>query len=72
MSRAVTRFHVRRQVPEPALRAALTPNYPIGCRRIGAAATAVQLVPQLAIIAERVTRRTICHWLSAQAPPSMR
>lgn len=34
VSRAVTRFHVRRQVTEPALRAALTPNYPIGCRRI--------------------------------------
>lgn len=34
VSRAVTRFHLRRQVADPALRAALTPDYPIGCRRI--------------------------------------
>ena len=34
VSRAVTRFHLRRQVRDPALRAALTPDYPIGCRRI--------------------------------------
>ncbi|MHA7176029.1 flavin-containing monooxygenase [Arthrobacter sp. Sr24] len=34
VSRAVTRFHLRRQVRDPELRAALTPNYPIGCRRI--------------------------------------
>ena len=34
VSRAVTRFHLRRQVADPALRAAPTPDYPIGCRRI--------------------------------------
>ena len=34
VSRSVTRFHLRRQVADPALRAALTPDYPIGCRRI--------------------------------------
>lgn len=26
--------HLRRQVPDPALRAALTPDYPIGCKRV--------------------------------------
>lgn len=26
--------HIRRQVPDPALRAAVTPNYTIGCKRI--------------------------------------
>lgn len=34
VSRAVTRIHLRRQVKDPELRAALTPDYPIGCRRI--------------------------------------
>ncbi|MEV8183713.1 hypothetical protein [Specibacter sp. NPDC078692] len=34
VSRAVTRFHLLRQVADPALRAALSPGYPIGCRRI--------------------------------------
>ncbi|GII76368.1 4-hydroxyacetophenone monooxygenase [Sphaerisporangium rufum] len=28
------REHLRRQVPDPALRARLTPGYPIGCKRI--------------------------------------
>lgn len=28
------RWHLRRQVPDPALRARLTPDYPIGCKRI--------------------------------------
>lgn len=31
---AVTRTHLRLRVKNPALRAALTPDYPIGCRRI--------------------------------------
>ena len=31
---AVSRAHLRRQVREPALRAALTPTYRIGCKRI--------------------------------------
>ncbi|WP_404429752.1 NAD(P)/FAD-dependent oxidoreductase [Microbacterium lacus] len=31
---AVTRTHLRLRVKDPALRAALTPDYPIGCRRI--------------------------------------
>lgn len=26
--------HLRRQVPDPALRAALTPDYPMGCKRV--------------------------------------
>lgn len=34
VSRSVTRLHLRRQVADPALRSALTPDYPIGCRRI--------------------------------------
>ncbi|HKY91576.1 MAG TPA: NAD(P)/FAD-dependent oxidoreductase, partial [Nevskiaceae bacterium] len=31
---AVARAHIRRQVPDPALRAKLTPDYTIGCKRI--------------------------------------
>jgi cation diffusion facilitator CzcD-associated flavoprotein CzcO len=31
---ALARGHLRRQVPDPALRAALTPDYPIGCKRV--------------------------------------
>jgi cation diffusion facilitator CzcD-associated flavoprotein CzcO len=30
----LARWHLRRQVPDPALRAALTPDYPIGCKRV--------------------------------------
>jgi cation diffusion facilitator CzcD-associated flavoprotein CzcO len=30
----IARRHLRRQVPDPALRAKLTPSYPIGCKRI--------------------------------------
>lgn len=30
----LARLHLRRQVPEPALRAALTPAYPMGCKRV--------------------------------------
>jgi cation diffusion facilitator CzcD-associated flavoprotein CzcO len=32
--RALARFHLRRQVPDPALRRALTPDFAIGCRRV--------------------------------------
>ena len=32
--RAITRTHLRRQVADPVLRAALTPDYPIGCKRV--------------------------------------
>ncbi|WP_130348414.1 flavin-containing monooxygenase [Herbihabitans rhizosphaerae] len=31
---AVTRWHLKRQVFDPALRAKLTPDYPIGCKRV--------------------------------------
>jgi cation diffusion facilitator CzcD-associated flavoprotein CzcO len=31
---AIARRHLRKQVPDPALRAALTPDYPIGCKRV--------------------------------------
>jgi cation diffusion facilitator CzcD-associated flavoprotein CzcO len=31
---AVFRRHLRSQVPDPALRAALTPDYPMGCKRV--------------------------------------
>jgi cation diffusion facilitator CzcD-associated flavoprotein CzcO len=31
---ALAARHLRRQVPDPALRAALTPDYPIGCKRV--------------------------------------
>ncbi|HEY3894674.1 MAG TPA: NAD(P)/FAD-dependent oxidoreductase [Pseudonocardiaceae bacterium] len=30
----LARLHLRRQVPEPALRAALTPSYTMGCKRV--------------------------------------
>jgi cation diffusion facilitator CzcD-associated flavoprotein CzcO len=30
----LARLHLRRQVPEPALRAALTPDYVMGCKRV--------------------------------------
>jgi cation diffusion facilitator CzcD-associated flavoprotein CzcO len=30
----VARYHLRRQVPDPELRAALTPDYPFGCNRM--------------------------------------
>ncbi len=30
----IARRHLRRQVPDPALRAALTPDYTIGCKRV--------------------------------------
>ena len=32
--RAAWRLHLRRQVKDPALRAKLVPNYPIGCKRV--------------------------------------
>jgi cation diffusion facilitator CzcD-associated flavoprotein CzcO len=31
---AIARRHLRKQVPDPALRAKLTPDYPIGCKRV--------------------------------------
>lgn len=31
---AIARRHLRKQVTDPALRAALTPDYPIGCKRV--------------------------------------
>jgi cation diffusion facilitator CzcD-associated flavoprotein CzcO len=31
---AIARRHLRKQVPDPRLRAALTPDYPIGCKRV--------------------------------------
>ena len=34
ITQARARRHLRRQVPDPALRAALTPDYRIGCKRI--------------------------------------
>ena len=33
-ARAMARRHLRRQVGDPALRAALTPHYPMGCKRV--------------------------------------
>lgn len=33
-SEAVARWHLRRQVPDPALREKLTPSYRLGCKRI--------------------------------------
>ncbi|QIS15533.1 flavin-containing monooxygenase [Nocardia arthritidis] len=30
----LSEYHLRRQVPDPALRATLTPDHPIGCKRI--------------------------------------
>ena len=33
-ARALARRHLRRQIADPALRAALTPDYPIGCKRV--------------------------------------
>jgi cation diffusion facilitator CzcD-associated flavoprotein CzcO len=32
--RLLARIHLRRQVPDPALRAALTPDFDIGCKRV--------------------------------------
>jgi len=34
LGRLLGKAHLRRQVPDEALRARLTPNYPIGCKRI--------------------------------------
>ena len=36
-AKALARWHLRRQVPDPARQAALTPDYPIGCKRIALA-----------------------------------
>jgi cation diffusion facilitator CzcD-associated flavoprotein CzcO len=33
-ARALARRHLRRQIADPALRAMLTPDYPIGCKRV--------------------------------------
>jgi cation diffusion facilitator CzcD-associated flavoprotein CzcO len=33
-ARALARRHLRRQIRDPALRTALTPTYPIGCKRV--------------------------------------
>jgi cation diffusion facilitator CzcD-associated flavoprotein CzcO len=33
-ARALARRHLRRSVPDPAMRARLTPRYPIGCKRV--------------------------------------
>ncbi|MGH3754527.1 MAG: flavin-containing monooxygenase [Pseudonocardiaceae bacterium] len=34
VAEVIARAHLRRQVPDPALRASLTPDYAIGCKRI--------------------------------------
>lgn len=58
--RALARWHLRRQVSDPQLRKRLTPNYPIGCKRVLVSSSyypALQL-PQVSLIDQPIAAMT--------------